>query len=144
LRGAGPFLMRPEVSYCEPWQGQNQPPHSPRGSDGFWPSGMQPRWVQMPTMTSHSGFCTRLASVWGSRSSEMSTAPAFLISSGVRWSMKTGWLRHLTVMRWPSWMGARSTSIEERASTSAAGFMLSIRGQITAAVPMPPSATAER
>ena len=28
--GAGPLRMRPEVSYCEPWQGQNQPPYSPR------------------------------------------------------------------------------------------------------------------
>ena len=26
-----------------------------RGSLGFWPSGTQPRWVQMPTTTSHSG-----------------------------------------------------------------------------------------
>ena len=24
--GAGPWRMRPAVSYCEPWQGQNQPP----------------------------------------------------------------------------------------------------------------------
>ena len=31
--------MRPEVSYCEPWQGQNQPPNSPRGSVGAVPSG---------------------------------------------------------------------------------------------------------
>ena len=24
--GAGPLRMRPAVSYCEPWHGQNQPP----------------------------------------------------------------------------------------------------------------------
>ena len=78
--------MRPEVSYCEPWQGQNQPPYSPRGSVGFWPSGTQPRWVQTPTMISHSGLLRRAAaSVCGSRSSAMLTASASLISSGVRW-----------------------------------------------------------
>ena len=51
--GAGPWRTRPEVSYWLPWQGQNQPPHSPRGSVGLLPSGMQPRWVQMPISTSH-------------------------------------------------------------------------------------------
>src|SRR3954469_7459827 len=95
--GAGPLRMRPDVSYCEPWHGQYQPPNSPRGSDAFWPSGTQPRCVQTPTRISHSGFWTRDASVWGSRKPDglsvtlpaaSTTGSAFLadaISSGVRW-----------------------------------------------------------
>ena len=67
--------MRPDVSYCEPWHGQNQPPYSPRGSPGLLPSGTQPRWVQTPTTISHSGrtflavSVTRALSVCGSGSS---------------------------------------------------------------------------
>ena len=55
--------MRPAVSYCEPWQGQNQPSYSP-----LWASGMQPRWVQMPMTTSHCSWpgLVRSASVAGS------------------------------------------------------------------------------
>ena len=64
LSGAGPWRMRPEVSYTEPWQGQSQPSYLPS-----CPSGTQPRCVQTPTTISHSGFCTRCASVCGSRSS---------------------------------------------------------------------------
>ena len=60
--------MRPEVSYAEPWHGQNQPPNGPRGSRAFWPSGMQPRCVQTPTTISHSGFLTRSLSGCGSTS----------------------------------------------------------------------------
>src|SRR5215471_13923689 len=113
--GAGPFRMRPEVSYCEPWQGQYQPPNSPLGSEGFCPSGTQPRWVQTPTRISHSGFFTREASVCGSRRSEglsvtlpaaSTTGSAFCaaaISSGVRWRVNTGLPRHLTVIDWPTW-----------------------------------------
>ena len=61
--GAGPLRMRPAVSYCEPWQGQNQPSYSP-----WWASGMQPRWVQMPITTSHCSwpFLTRSLSGSGS------------------------------------------------------------------------------
>ena len=62
--GAGPWRMRPEVSYIEPWQGQNQPSYLPS-----CPIGTQPRCVQTPTTISQSGFCTRWASVCGSRNS---------------------------------------------------------------------------
>ncbi len=64
LSGAGPCRMRPEVSYIEPWHGQNQPSYLPS-----WPIGTQPRCVHTPTTISHSGFWTRCASVCGSRSS---------------------------------------------------------------------------
>ena len=39
--------MRPAVSYWLPWQGQNQPPNSPRGWFDLLPPGTQPRCVQM-------------------------------------------------------------------------------------------------
>src|SRR5581483_2343156 len=139
--------MRPEVSYCEPWHGQYQPPNSPRGSDGFCPSGTQPRCVQTQTRISHSGFLTREASVCGSLRPDglsttlpaaSSTGSAFLaaaISSGVRWRMKTGLPRHLTVIAWPTWTPEISTSIEDKASTSPDGFMLLMNGQATDAAP---------
>src|SRR5665213_2281782 len=38
--------MRPAVSYWEPWHGQNQPSYGPA-----WPSGTQPRCVQIWTIT---------------------------------------------------------------------------------------------
>ena len=78
------------------------------GSPGLLPSGTQPRWVQTPTMISHSGrtflavSVTRALSVCGSRSSDIGTASASLISSGVRWRMKTGLPRHFTVIAWPT------------------------------------------
>src|SRR6185369_7569852 len=139
--------MRPDVSYCEPWQGQYQPPNSPRGSEAFWPSGTQPRWVQTPTRISHSAFLTRDASVCGSRRSDglLVTSPlssttgssfcAAAISSGVRCRTKTGLPRHLTVIDCPTSTAAMSISIEDRASTSFDGFMLSMNGQATEAAP---------
>ena len=39
------------------------------------------------------------------------TSCAALISSGVRWRMKTGLPRHVTVIAWPASIGDRSTSI---------------------------------
>src|SRR3954469_20949964 len=103
--------MRPDVSYCEPWHGQNQPSYSPRGSPDFVPSGTQPRWVQTPTTISHSGrtflavSVTRALSVCGSGSSESFTDSASLISWGVRWRMNTGLPRHFTVTAWPTAIG---------------------------------------
>src|SRR5579864_8835513 len=66
--GAGPLRMRPDVSYWLPWQGQNQPPHSPRMSVGLLPRGMQPRCVQMPIRMIHWSWpgLTRDLSVCGS------------------------------------------------------------------------------
>ena len=69
-------------------------------------------------MISHSGFWTRSESFCGSRSCEMSTSSAALISSGVRWAIKTGFPRHLTVRRCPTWTGARSTSVVDCANVS--------------------------
>src|SRR3954454_2654999 len=59
--------------------------------------GTQPKCVQTPNMMSHSGLFTRSESGWGSRSFFMSTDSASLISSGVRWRMKTGLPRHLII-----------------------------------------------
>src|SRR5580658_11018120 len=75
--GAGPLRMRPEVSYWLPWHGQNQPPHSPRMSVGLLPSGMQPRWVQMPIRISHGDFWTRSLSVAGADGSIRSDSFTF-------------------------------------------------------------------
>jgi hypothetical protein len=47
--------------------------------------------------TYHSGRMVRSSSVWGSRSTLTSTLRASSISSGVRWRMKTGFPRHLTM-----------------------------------------------
>src|ERR1700742_1764785 len=73
--GAGPLRMRPAVSYCEPWQWQSQPPNSPSGADGVETVGVQPRWVQTPISTSHSGLMTRLASVAGALAGKLSFWP---------------------------------------------------------------------
>ena len=69
--GAGPKRMRPAVSYCEPWQGQNQPPNSP-----CWPSGMHPRCVHTWIITIHSSLpgIVRLASVAGASAGEIGVA----------------------------------------------------------------------
>jgi len=66
------------------------------------------------------------------------------ISAAVRWRTKTGLPRQVTVMDWPSDTGARSTSIEASASVSAAGFMLSTKGQAAAATPTAPTAPVAR
>src|SRR3954452_4905963 len=42
--GAGPPRIRPAVSYCERWQGQNQPPYCPAS-----PIGTQPKCVHTPS-----------------------------------------------------------------------------------------------
>ena len=50
--------------------------------------------------------------------------------------MKTGLPRHFTVIAWPTCDRLRrSTSIEDSASVSAAGFILSMNGQAVAATP---------
>src|SRR3546814_19945466 len=47
--------------------------------------------------------------------------------------MNTGLPRQVTVTLWPSAIGARSTTVEASAITSAEGFMVSISGQATQA-----------
>src|SRR5216683_2123824 len=76
--------------------------------------------------TSHSGFLTRAESGSGSRSVLMSTSCAALISPSGRWSMKTGLPCHLTVSRWPTCTGPKSTSVVLSANVSLAGSMLSM------------------
>src|SRR3954471_2341543 len=133
--------MRPDVSYIDPWHGQNQPPYSPRGSPGLLPSGTQPRWVQTPITISHSGrtflavSVTRALSVCESGRSASFTASASLISSGVRWRTNTGLPRHFTVIAWPTAIAFTSTSTEESANVSAAGLRLLMKGQAVAIAP---------
>ena len=97
-------------------------------------------------MISHSGrtflavSVTRELSVCGSRSSDIGTSSAALISSGVRWRMNRGLPRHFTVIAWPTWTGATFTSTVDSASVSAAGLRLLMKGQATAIVPMAPMA----
>ncbi|KAJ6428468.1 hypothetical protein OIU84_023820 [Salix udensis] len=79
---------------------------------------MQPKCVQTPTTTSHSGFLTLAASSCGSRRDARSTLLASLISSSVRLLMKTGFPRHFTVTVEPGSMLERSTSREAMARTS--------------------------
>src|SRR5277367_5858974 len=136
--------MRPEVSYWLPWQGQNHPPQSPRGSVGLLPSGMQPRWVQMPIRMIQGLWpaLIRESSVAGSIRSASFTSSADLISSGVRWRTKIGLPCHITVMPMPSVIGVRSTSTADTASTSRDGFMLSTSAQPMAAAPIPAPAPA--
>jgi len=49
----------------------------------------------VPSMINHSGFLTLSESGWGSRSDSQFVSSASLISSLVRWRMKTGLPRHL-------------------------------------------------
>src|SRR3546814_1434992 len=58
--------------------------------------------------------------------------------------MNTGLPRQVTVTLWPSAIGARSTSVEASARTSAEGFMVSISGQATQAAPTTPIPVAAR
>lgn len=51
--------------------------------------------VYVPTITNHSGFLTRSASVCGSRRVSTLMFSASWISDAVRWRMKTGFPRHL-------------------------------------------------
>src|SRR3546814_2338151 len=58
--------------------------------------------------------------------------------------MNTALPRQVTVTLWPSAIGARSTSVEASARTSAEGFMVSISGQATQAAPTTPIPVAAR
>lgn len=51
----------------------------------------------VPSIMSHSGFLTRSESGCGSRSVSHFVSSASLISSSVRWRMKTGLPRHLMI-----------------------------------------------
>ena len=55
--------------------------------------------------------------------------------SSVRLRMNTGLPRHITVMAWPSLIGARSTSMEASAWVEASGFICWMSGQSVAAAP---------
>lgn len=61
----------------------------------FWVKGEGAGVV--PIIMSHSGFLTRSESGCGSRSVSHFVSSAALISSAVRWRMKTGLPRHLTI-----------------------------------------------
>src|SRR5258706_8375785 len=144
--------MRPAVSYIEPWQWHSQPPYSPSGVCGVETVGVEPRWVQTPTSTSHSGLVARSASVAnaelgrlalrarGSGSEFTSTALALAISAGVRRRTNRGWPRHLKTICWPGWIAAISISVEARASAAVLGFIWSMKGQVAAATPTAPTA----
>src|SRR6266567_2836118 len=58
--------------------------------------------------------------------------------------MKTGLPRQAMVSRWPTWIGARSTSVVDSASVSRAGLRLSTNGQMVVAAPTTPTAAAVR
>src|SRR3546814_2141913 len=58
--------------------------------------------------------------------------------------MNTGLPRQVTVTLLPSAIGARLTSVEASARTSAEGFMVSISGQATQAAPTTPIRVAAR
>ncbi|KAI9916023.1 hypothetical protein PsorP6_008655 [Peronosclerospora sorghi] len=85
--------------------------------------GTQRKWVQIPSTTSHSGFCTRSASVSGSRKLLTSTLLEISISLGVRYLIKMGLPRHLTVTVAPSLMLLKSNSAVASAKTSADALM---------------------
>ena len=53
--------------------------------------------MSVPSIISHSGFFTRSESGCGSRKDSHFVSSASLISSGVRWRMKTGLPRHLII-----------------------------------------------
>jgi hypothetical protein len=95
----------------------------------------------IPSMINHSGFFTRSASFWGSRSASHFVSSASLISLSVRCRMKTGLPRHLIMTCHtsvhvpalakgcqrtflPSGMAARSISTLAWARTSAEADML--------------------
>ena len=60
----------------------------------------------VPSIMSHSGFLTRSESGCGSRSDSHFVSSASLISSSVRWRMKTGLPRHLMI----TWLVSRNVS----------------------------------
>lgn len=71
------------------------------GVDGWWMGGKgggvlgRRRGGEVPSIINHSGFLTRSESGCGSRSDSQFVSSASLISSLVRWRMKTGLPRHL-------------------------------------------------
>ena len=117
LRGAGPFRARPATQHQShyPRDGhkeggykyhneihdkdrtipQSRPTrlaYQQRSAEGsLLPMGTHPRWVQTPSMTSHSGFLTRSESFWGSRRVDISTSFASSISSCERCRINTGY-----------------------------------------------------
>ena len=117
----------------------------PRSSPGFCPSGMQPRCVHTPIMTSHSGFLTRAESGCGSRrSADVDILRRLdLLRRAVVDEDRLAAPRRRSAAG-PTWTGARSTSVVASASVSRAGLRLSINGQIVIAAPTAPSAPAVR
>src|SRR5215813_786233 len=104
---------------------------------------MQPRWVQMPTTTSHWSCpgLMRSLSACGSGRLASGTLWASSISFLVRWLTKIGLPRQNTLMTWPSAMGVRSTSMGTPAAiVEASGFIWAISGTSVAPAPIAPTA----
>ena len=118
--------MRPAVSYCEPWQGQNQPPIlafvvadrlalSGCSRDGCRCRSSRAKardpWRRdcrrSPAHSREDWRCARAGRA--DRRPAMSFASA--ISLSVRWRMKIGLPRHITVIAWPASTWERSTSV---------------------------------
>jgi hypothetical protein len=79
----------------------------------------------------------------GSINSSSGMSFALAISCSVRWRIKIGLPRHITVIAWPGSMGAISTSVVASESVEASGFIWSSSGQSAAAAPTaakPPAA----
>lgn len=89
---------------CRRLSGKNQSDNSKRTYLGY-----------IPSMISHSGFWTRSSSGCGSRRPCHSISLASLISSWVRWRMKTGFPRHLMITC--SCQSARTRSQNRRHET---------------------------
>jgi len=81
LFGAGPRRMRPDVSYCEPWQGQKNP-LSPLMRDRNAPKMRADADEHLPFFMAG---LTRFSSVSGSGSVATFTSRASSISFLVRW-----------------------------------------------------------
>ncbi len=111
--------------------------------------------VQTPTMTRMFSLplAARFSSVAGAEASEMFalraigsfsssslTAFASSISCCVRLRIATGLPRQRTEIDWPGSSAAMSTSMEARARVDASGFIWSMNGQATAAMPTAPKA----
>ena len=71
----------------------------------------------------------------GSRRSSTSMSFAAAISLSVRWRMKIGLPRHMTVIAWPASTWEISTSVLDSDSADASGFIWSSNGQMAATAP---------
>ncbi len=97
-----------------------------------WPSGMQPRCVQTPMTTSHSGFLTRLESASGSGRSASGDVFRRLDLLGRAMAHEDRLAAPFHGDDLPREMAERSTSVEASASVEASGFICAISGQTAA------------